>query len=514
MKKKIASILLLLTTVAVPAICDDTQTWSVTGISTDATSALGYSAATTGDDDEMDGVKQILFNNANSSIPYRIPAIAQALNGDLIALTDYRQGKADIGLGAVDIHAKISRDNGSTWGSEFCIAGSTAVSGADSQYYGDASIVADSESNNVLALLVCGGVGFVNSTRDNPIRMSYVRASYNPETDKWTWAKPVDITSTLYNLLPTAKALFCTSGKICQSKKIKVGDYYRIYTGLCVRTTTGGSTNYNWVLYSDDFGETWKVLGSNTTPAATASDECKCEELPNGNVVLSSRVRMGRIFNIFTYTNQEKATGSWGAQVGPSESNGGIYYSQDTNPCNGEILLVNAIRNSDKKEVTLALHSIAYNRRIAYVYYKALESESDYNSPSNFAKDWEGSYLLSTSYPCYSTMVRQNNKRIGLYFEESSYNSGYNMVYYRFPLEKLTNNAYSLASDNNLLGDANGDGKVDISDVTTTIDRILKDTWTANDGTFILRNADVNADDKIDISDVTGIIDIVLGREE
>ena len=65
-----------------------------------------------------------------------------------------------------------------------------------------------------------------------------------------------------------------------------------------------------------------------------------------------------------------------------------------------------------------------------------------------------------------------------------------------------------------LLGDANGDGKVDISDVTTTIDRILKDTWTANDGTFILRNADVNADDRIDISDVTGIIDIVLGREE
>ena len=62
MKKKIASILLLLTTVAVPAICDDTQNWSVTGISTDATSALGYSAATTGDDDDMDGVKQILFN--------------------------------------------------------------------------------------------------------------------------------------------------------------------------------------------------------------------------------------------------------------------------------------------------------------------------------------------------------------------------------------------------------------------------------------------------------------------
>lgn len=63
-----------------------------------------------------------------------------------------------------------------------------------------------------------------------------------------------------------------------------------------------------------------------------------------------------------------------------------------------------------------------------------------------------------------------------------------------------------------LLGDANGDGHVDISDVTTAIDRILKNTWTTADGIFILRNADVNADDRIDISDVTGIIDIVLGR--
>ena len=57
-------------------------------------------------------------------------------------------------------------------------------------------------------------------------------------------------------------------------------------------------------------------------------------------------------------------------------------------------------------------------------------------------------------------------------------------------------------------GDANGDGKVSILDVTTAIDSILGN----NPQPFVFEAADVNEDGKISITDVTSIIDIILGN--
>jgi Leucine-rich repeat (LRR) protein len=59
-----------------------------------------------------------------------------------------------------------------------------------------------------------------------------------------------------------------------------------------------------------------------------------------------------------------------------------------------------------------------------------------------------------------------------------------------------------------LKGDTNGDGKVDIVDVTSTISYILGQ----NPATFNKEAADVNGDKKVDIVDVTTIIDIILGK--
>ena len=56
-------------------------------------------------------------------------------------------------------------------------------------------------------------------------------------------------------------------------------------------------------------------------------------------------------------------------------------------------------------------------------------------------------------------------------------------------------------------GDANGDGKVDVNDVTSTINYILG----KNPSPFIFENANVNGDSKVDVMDVTLIINIILG---
>ena len=55
-------------------------------------------------------------------------------------------------------------------------------------------------------------------------------------------------------------------------------------------------------------------------------------------------------------------------------------------------------------------------------------------------------------------------------------------------------------------GDVNGDGKVDITDVTLTISHILGQKPEG----FSAEAADVNDDGKVDVTDVTSIIDIVL----
>lgn len=58
-----------------------------------------------------------------------------------------------------------------------------------------------------------------------------------------------------------------------------------------------------------------------------------------------------------------------------------------------------------------------------------------------------------------------------------------------------------------LLGDVDGDGMVNIGDVTALIDYLLG----GDDSEIYLDNADVESDDKINIGDVTALIDLLLG---
>ena len=53
-----------------------------------------------------------------NDIPYRIPALAVAKDGTLIAVSDYRHSGTDIGVtkfGRIDLHYRLSFDNGNTW---------------------------------------------------------------------------------------------------------------------------------------------------------------------------------------------------------------------------------------------------------------------------------------------------------------------------------------------------------------------------------------------------------------
>ena len=77
---------------------------------------------------------QVNIFETKSGVPYRIPAIATAHNGDIIAVADYRHSGADIGMvnnGRIDLRARISKDNGKTWGNIFPIVEGKGASSPD-----------------------------------------------------------------------------------------------------------------------------------------------------------------------------------------------------------------------------------------------------------------------------------------------------------------------------------------------------------------------------------------------
>ena len=397
-----------------------------------------------------------VFRTATSGdIPYRIPAIAMAKNGDIIAVADYRHSRQDIGIasyGRIDLHSRISKDNGASWEPiDYIVEGQGSNVGSDLMYvgFGDPCIVADRESNRVLVLSCAGNVSFPSGTRSNHQNI----ARFYSDDNGANWSAPEDIAESIYSQFDASvnhgpvRAMFIGSGKIHQSRYVKVNNYYRLYCAVLLKNKNNVNTNF--VLYSDDFGGNWSVLGGvENAPIPSGADEPKVEELPNGNIVISSRMNGGRYFNIYTFTDALAAQGSWGTMATSNSSVGGVVALN--NSCNGEIMMVPVVRNEDKAEMWLALQSLPFGsaRSNVGIYYKELATEADYNTPANFAKEWDGRHQASFLPSAYSTMCFQKDSTIAFLYEEDTYGvnayGGYNIMYKNYSIEQITDSAYSV----------------------------------------------------------------------
>lgn len=389
------------------------------------------------------GVKaqKTLFDSSNGFLGYRksyyrIPAILNQ-GGKLWAFTDDRtNATGDIGNGNIKIIAKTRTANGSTWDSDATIIAdynSSATSGFD-YAHGDAAVVCDrGNSNNMLMMCASGSIGYQRSTASAPIRVGkYISTDGG---NNWTGK---DVTKDIYGIWSSSTTnsitgLFFSSGRICQSAIINTGSYYRLYAALC-------SNVGSLVVYSDDFGETWNALGGVNALPVPNGDEAKIEELPNGNILISSRTRnhSGRYFNIYTYTDKEQAVGSWGTVTTAS-----IGSSKDTN---GEILLVPAMAKDSKKPMYIALQSVptGKERKNVSIYWKAINSTSDIDSPSDFETGWT-QYQVSKTTSAYSTMTLDNSGNVAFIYEETYLSNGdcYDIKFQSLSLEKITTNEYT-----------------------------------------------------------------------
>ncbi len=384
--------------------------------------------------------KQTLFSTSSSSV-YRIPAIVRLPNsGNLWAFCDLRHGNNgnDLGDGhVIDVVGKLSSNNGSSWGSQEYVAQGTGSDSNSNHYdyaHGDPAAVVDRESGSIMVLSASGTVGFSSGSGAPLIARSVSTNQGN------SWSKS-EITKQLYVDGFANTAIFFSSGRMIQSTLVKKDKYYRVYAAV------NSKNNGSCVVYSDDFGETWSYLGGTSACPYSDGDECKVEELPNGNILLSCRIRntTGRFFNIFTFTDKENATGSWGTAVSAKIT---------AASCNGEVMLVPAKRASDNKQVYVLLQSAAMssNREKVGIYYKVLESESDYDTPNDFQSDWT-SYAISSTTSCYSTMTLDKDGNIAFLFEEDQISlekgTAYNIKFLPLTLATITSNQYTYSANTN-----------------------------------------------------------------
>ena len=388
---------------------------------------------------DKDNRYQYLFYSPDEKgVPYRIPAIVTTANGYVFAVNDYRPCGNDIGFGEVDLVMRHSVAAGSewdghSWSEPIKIADGFGNAAPETWLvgFGDPAVVADREKNEILVMSVCGnrlcwhgnyGAGTPENP-ENPNRMARLRIKFNEETKEWEATQPEEVTYDIYPLFKDKDgkahvgSMFIGAGRMAQSSKIKVGDYYRIYCAVWA-VETGSHRHHNYVLYSDDFGESWNVLGEigyENSPAPYGN-EPKCEELPDGSVLLSSRKGYGRYYNVFHYSDFEKAEGKWDGVVSTDQAGNLKWGANDTN---GEVLRIGN---------TLFQSAPTGNRRSdVKIFYRHLSDDASTYTPTELSKGWK-EIPVSDRGSAYSSMcILPDGETIGIYYEEEP--GGYSMVY-------------------------------------------------------------------------------------
>ena len=387
-----------------------------------------------------------LFSTLNGGMdipPYRIPGITCGKDGRLIASAARLVCGTDPGFGQVDCVVKISDDNGKTWSSkeiDVAVGDASLINNTKTPMeaaYGDPAVVMDKEHNEVLVMAVGGCTVYTNptTTRQNPNIIACIRSLDGGQT----WQTPVEQTEHIYGLFDNGNpmaAAFVGGGKLFQSRIVKVGEYYRLYAALAARP------NGNRVVYSDDFGRTWKVLGVVTDKPVPNGDEPKCEELPDGRVIITSRTDSGRLMNIYTYSNTRTGAGKWETETKATMS--GLSANPSANPTNGEMLIVPVKRKADNKYMYVALQSVptGSGRNNVGIFYKELADASDIRDLSAFTSGWDGFYQVSSTASAYSSIELQADDKIAFFYEETltKWGTKSNPVSTSFPTGSGTHN--------------------------------------------------------------------------
>ncbi len=214
---------------------------------------------------ELANSQALFVSGTQDTHTFRIPAIATATNGDLIAACDARRtGSGDLlPQRTIDIVFRRSTDNGETW------SPIEVMDQSDDGGCSDPSLLVDEITGDVFCFY-----NFMVSDKSSKEFRFYVQSSSDHGK---TWGKPFDFTDQVAGPELKDAFKFVTSGRGIQTRQgALVHNYVRVGKGVTLYA-------------SHDHGKNWQTIGE-----VTPGDESKVVELSSGSLMVNSRISPGK----------------------------------------------------------------------------------------------------------------------------------------------------------------------------------------------------------------------------
>ena len=316
---------------------------------------------------------------------YRIPAIVKSKSNTLLAFAEARKARSNGDSGDIDLVVKRSSDNGKTWSKQI-----TIWNDGQNTCGNPVHIVDDRGRIHLLMTwnFQTDKWGAITNGTGEDSRRPYYTYS---DDDGITWAQPVEITSSVKK----EKWDWYATGP-CHGIQIQKG----IHKGRLVApnyfTTreSGKVTSYSHIIYSDDYGKTWKP--GEPTPVGGVG-ECSVAEIGEGTLMLNMRADEGFY--------RKSCTSIDGGLTWSSPQ---ISIDQIDCKCQGSILSIGG--------AVFLSNAASATERINMTIKKSTDN----------GKNWKGQYTVYEGNSGYSDIVELSDSQIAIIYEggEKRYTDG------------------------------------------------------------------------------------------
>ena len=316
---------------------------------------------------------------------YRIPAIVKSKSNTLLAFAEARKARSNGDSGDIDLVVKRSSDNGKTWSKQI-----TIWNDGQNTCGNPVPIVDDRGRIHLLMTwnFQTDKWGAITNGTGEDSRRPYYTYS---DDDGITWAQPVEITSSGNK----DKWDWYATGP-CHGIQIQKG----IHKGRLVApnyfTTreSGKVTSYSHIIYSDDYGKTWKP--GEPTPVGGVG-ECSVAEIGEGTLMLNMRADEGFY--------RKSCTSIDGGLTWSSPQ---ISIDQIDCKCQGSILSIGG--------AVFLSNAASATERINMTIKKSTDN----------GKNWKGQYTVYEGNSGYSDIVELSDSQIAIIYEggEKRYTDG------------------------------------------------------------------------------------------
>jgi sialidase-1 len=317
---------------------------------------------------------------------YRIPALATAVNGTLIAAIDERVPSCGDLKWNRDINIVIRRseNNGKTWS-----AIKTVVDYPPGQSASDPSLIVDRISGEIILFF-----NFMDLDREKDV---YYHRYIKSRDHGKTWSEPVDITAQISKETWKKDFKFISSGRGMQTQ-----------SGKLVHTLVNLEAGLH-LFASDDHGRNWYLIDQPIVPG----DESKVIELSDETWMVNSRINNGG--NRVVHRSKDEGK-TWISKSDNSLADPGCnasiinYASISKDAADRRLLFSNANHGSKRENMTV---KISYDE----------------------GKTWSEGKTIYAGSAAYSSMTTLSNGDIGLLFEKDGSRQN---VFVSFSLAWLT----------------------------------------------------------------------------